>query len=218
MRRLTIWLVHRQTLWQGASAHVAGDAYTSASGHDARLMRHLLLPALHAIRDATGYISPGGLNYVCQRLNVPPADAYGVASFYALFSLEPTPPVVAHVCDDIACRINGALGLCDALAERLGPEGHPHDGSGATWHRSPCLGMCERAPAVLIQRAGEGMDDESIGPATFDQVVDAIERGPTTPEPDVLQGSPWAPQTQVPSARRELRLLRRIRAGRSGEH
>src|SRR5581483_7967941 len=55
-------------------------------GGAARSRRHLLLPSLHALQDSVGFISEGGLNYVCQRISVAPADAYGVASFYALFS------------------------------------------------------------------------------------------------------------------------------------
>ena len=82
-------------------------ATSAHGGHAARAQRHLLLPALHALQERVGWISPGALNYVCQRLTVPPADAYGVATFYALFSLEPRPPRVVHVCDDIACRCRG---------------------------------------------------------------------------------------------------------------
>ena len=48
-------------------------------------------------------LSPEALDYLCQRLAIPPAEAYGVATFYALFSVSPQPPVVAHVCDDLAC-------------------------------------------------------------------------------------------------------------------
>src|SRR6185503_18684992 len=67
--------------------------------------RTLLLPALHALQGAVGWISEGGLNYVCERLTVPPAEAYGVATFYAMFSVEPRPASVIHVCDDLACRL-----------------------------------------------------------------------------------------------------------------
>ena len=49
--------------------------------------RHLLLPGLHAIAERCGWVSAGALGYLCQRLHVPPAEAYGVASFYALFAL-----------------------------------------------------------------------------------------------------------------------------------
>ena len=78
-------------------------------------------PALHAVHEHIGWISPGALNYVCQRLTVPPADAYGVATFYALFSLEWRPPRVVHVCDDIACRCHGSDELIAELEERSAP-------------------------------------------------------------------------------------------------
>ena len=76
--------------------------------------RTSLLPVLHALQARVGWISEGGLNYACERLSVPPAEAYGVATFYAMFSVEPQPATVLHVCDDLACRIRGG----DAMAER----------------------------------------------------------------------------------------------------
>ena len=81
---------------------------TSESGHRTSGRRHLLLPVLHAIHGRIGWISPGALNYACLRLDVPPAEAYGVADFYDMFSLARQPPVVARVCDDIACQAKGA--------------------------------------------------------------------------------------------------------------
>ena len=56
--------------------------------------RHLLLPALHAVHDAVGWISRGAVDEIARRLDVAPADVYGVASFYARFSLEERPPRV----------------------------------------------------------------------------------------------------------------------------
>ncbi len=87
--------------------------------------RHLLLPALQAVQSGIGWISEGALNYVCERLTVPPADAYGVATFYALLSTTPRPRRVLHVCDDIACRVQGRRqGLRSARAHR-GPRASP---------------------------------------------------------------------------------------------
>ena len=68
---------------------------TSLSAGTRRAQRHLLLPALHAVQSRVGWISEGALNYICERLTVPPADAWGVATFYALFSTEPRPPARA---------------------------------------------------------------------------------------------------------------------------
>jgi NADH-quinone oxidoreductase subunit F len=156
--------------------------------------RDLLLPALHSLQGRSGWISPGGLNYVCERLNVPPADAFGVASFYAMLSVEPRPSRRIHVCDDIACRGAGSEELCAALERRLGPEGK------GAWHRSPCLGQCERAPAALVQAAGEPSREWTLAPANPDAVALALSRGaPSGPTP-----RPLVPET------RGLRLLRRV--------
>ena len=75
--------------------------------------RTLLLPVLHALQARAGWISEGGLNYACERLSVPPAEAYGVATFYAMFSVQPQPATVVHVCDDLACRIRGGSEIAE---------------------------------------------------------------------------------------------------------
>jgi NADH-quinone oxidoreductase subunit F len=110
-------------------------------GSELRRQRHLLLPALHGVNDYVGWISKGALAYICARLSIPPAEAYGVATFYKLFSLEPQPRRVTHVCDDIACMVNGAQATA---AEASCPPRRP----------SPCLGMCDHAPAMLVTNAG----------------------------------------------------------------
>ena len=133
-----------------------------------RTRRHLLLPALRAAQRRVGWVTEGALGYVCRRLEIPPAEAYGVATFYALIALDERPADVLHVCTDLSCRLAGY----DEL-----PEGA---------HPSPCLGLCERAPAALRTIAGEEPREIQI-PAT----------GPPLPQ----QGQPG------------LRLLRRIADG-----
>ena len=132
-----------------------------------RTRRHLLLPALRAAQLRVGFVSEGALGYASRRLSVPPADAFGVASFYALLALEERPADVTHVCTDLSCALKGA---------QVAPGEHA----------SPCLGLCERAPAAYRVIAG--------------------------PEPQELQlpeSGPPLPQAGDPS----LRLLRRIGAG-----
>jgi NADH-quinone oxidoreductase subunit F len=142
-----------ESLWEGGT-RVAQDDHLAYGGRAARSRRHLLLPVLHALQDNIGWVSRGALEYACRRLSVPPADAYGVASFYARFALEERPSVAVHVCDDIACKCAGADDLCKALEDGFGPAGSPGPGGSAAWYRSPCLGLCDRAPAVLVERAG----------------------------------------------------------------
>src|SRR5438105_69049 len=78
-----------------------------------RTRRNLLLPALRAAQRRVGWVTPGALGYASRRLDVPPADAYGVATFYALLALEERPPEVLHVCTDLSCRLAGATTVPD---------------------------------------------------------------------------------------------------------
>ena len=142
--------------WVGAVDRSAHELRVVRGGADARSKRHLLLPALNAVQADIGWISRGALDYICKRLSVPPAEAYGVASFYALLAIEERPPRVAHVCDDIVCRNNGAMELMAGLEGELGPTGSDVDGT--TWMPSPCLGQCDQAPAAYFQLAGERDD------------------------------------------------------------
>ncbi|HZB79440.1 MAG TPA: NAD(P)H-dependent oxidoreductase subunit E, partial [Actinomycetota bacterium] len=190
-----------ETGWEGGRQRSAPDLRVVRSGREARDQRHLLLPTLHALQAGVGWISRGGLNYVSQRLSVPPAETYGVATFYAMFSVEERPANVVHVCDDLACRGAGGLALCEELERDAAPEGT--DAGGWTWVRSPCLGMCEQAPAVFAQRAGR--PEVALGGATR-STVDAI----VAPDSAVVcAGGVGAPQTLAPEGRDRLRLLTR---------
>ncbi|MFL6193210.1 MAG: NAD(P)H-dependent oxidoreductase subunit E [Thermoanaerobaculia bacterium] len=155
-------------------------------------LRQYLLPVLHALQDRVGWISPGGLNHACRLLDVPPADAFGVADFYALFQTRPHPPAALHVCDDIACMARGAGALCDELTSVLGPAGTSPDGRVA-WHRSPCLGLCERAPAALIVEAGDPPRSQAVAPATGPMLPAALAGEPIAP-PDLALSVPQAGQ------------------------
>ncbi len=168
--------------------------------------RHLLLPALHAAQAQAGWISPGALNHICARLSVPPAEGFGVASFYAMFATKRRAPRTVHVCDDIACRTKGAEAVCRSLEARFGPAGQDASGvnGAATWVRSPCLGLCEQAPAALVQRAGDARGDEAMAAATLEDLVLAVESGDARAAQRTV-----VPQTDAPRDP-ALRLLRRV--------
>ena len=187
--------------WEGATERSARDERVARGGHAARARRHLLLPTLHAVQARAGWISRGALNYICQRLTIPPAEAYGVATFYALFSLEPQPPVVAHVCTDVACIARGSADLVADLERTVGAEGeHPGNGQ-AIWLESPCLGVCERAPAVMVTEAGDVPRERTVAPARAPDIASMLSGG----------DAPAEPPPSVPQAGEEsLRLLRRV--------
>jgi NADH-quinone oxidoreductase subunit F len=189
--------------WEGGTrdAAVDGRVAVGRGAHGAKARRDLLLPALHAVQEHAGWISPGALNYVCRRLTVPPADAYGVATFYALFSLDWRPPRVVHVCEDVACRCHGADDLIGELELRFGPEGSAGPDASATWFRSPCLGQCDRAPAALVTESGEHPAEQVLAPVGIDAVMGALAGAPVAGRPVTV-----LPQQGDPA----LRLLRRV--------
>ena len=145
--------------------HVAHGGF-----HLAKRQRHLLLPVLLSVQDAVGWVSQGALSYLSEQLAIPPADAYGVATFYALISTEEAPERLVHVCDDIACLLAGADDITRSLQQERGPA---HSGDERGWAPSPCLGQCELAPAAFIQHAGRPSETAvQITPAIAAELVD----------------------------------------------
>ena len=118
-----------------------------------------------------------------------------MATFYALFSLEPQPPVVAHICTDVACIAGGSDKLCADLESRIGPEGQ-HAGNGqAIWLESPCLGVCERAPAAMVTVAGENPEGTRWPPPrrmTSRRCCPVATRRPRAAAEDSADGGPGA--------------------------
>jgi NADH-quinone oxidoreductase subunit F len=187
--------------------HLTADQPTEAerSAVDGEVVegsRDRLLPVLHAIQARIGHITPGAVNYIAQRLDVAPAEIHGVASFYGMFALTPRARIVAHVCDDIACLARGAAAICSELEKIPMP-------ASAAWQRSPCLGLCERAPAALVIAADETPRERVLAPASADALKSLIgdaSKGSLPAQPDVLNPAVSVPQTGQP----QLRLLRRI--------
>ncbi len=224
--------------WDGGERGSTYDAHVAHTGHEVRARRHLLLPALQALQSRVGWISETGLDYVCTRLDVPPAEAWSVATFYALLSTTPRAPRVLHVCDDVACKCRGANELVAHLEQTVGPA-HAHGPagdhveipSGATvWMRSPCLGLCDHAPAAFLQEAGQPSREELIGeltPAQANDILSARAGRRAAMRSSGMYAMQWLadaepmmtetqtlrlPQTETTQPSSELRLLRRIDA------
>jgi NADH-quinone oxidoreductase subunit F len=189
--------------WVGGPRRPGVDGTSARGGHAIRARRSQLLPALHAVQDRVGWISQPALNYISRRLAVPPAEAYGVATFYALYATRPRPPVVAHVCDDIACRIAGAERICDDLGRTLGPADTVTRDGRVGWLRSPCLGLCDLAPAALVTGAGEVTTRQAIAPADAAAVLARLE-APASGAPRTV------PAPTVPAPPGGGRLLGRV--------
>lgn len=121
-----------------------------------QLGRSGLLPALHAAQKIYGWLPESVVAEVAKSLRVPLADVHGVIEFYALFYNEPLGRKVIRVCTDQACALKDADGLLTKLCKQHDVEPHHTTGDlSLTIEPSPCLGMCELAPAVWTMNDGQ---------------------------------------------------------------
>jgi NADH-quinone oxidoreductase subunit F len=120
------------------------------------LGRSGLLPALHAAQKVYGWLPEEVSAEVARSLRVPLADVHGVIEFYSLFYNEPVGKKVIRVCTDQACALKNGRGTLDHLCYHHGIEpGQTTAGGAVTIESSPCLGLCDLAPAVLTEDRGQ---------------------------------------------------------------
>lgn len=132
--------------------------------------RDALLPALWDVQTAFGYISPNHVQQISHCLRVPEADIYGVIGFYTLFHEQPTGRRIIRVCSDPSCALAGADAVLHGLCARLGiDEGETTSDGEVTLEHSPCLGMCDFAPAALGSERGAA--DTALPRVTVDSLL-----------------------------------------------
>lgn len=145
------------------------------------LGRSGLLPALHAAHQLYGWVSEPVAAEIAKALRVPLADVHGVIEFYSLFYNVPTSKRVIRVCTDVACALKDANGILNRLCARHGLEPHqtPEDLS-LTIEPSPCLGLCEHAPAVWETGSGQSSvtGDDRVTHVSFDRRPPSAVGGP----------------------------------------
>ena len=140
--------------------------------------RDLLIEHLHLIQDHFGHIAARHLAALAELMNIPQAEAYEVASFYAHFDLvkenqTPPPALTVRVCDSLSCQLQDAQALLDHLKGAC-------DSAQVRVLRAPCMGRCEQAPVAEVGH-------NHLGRATGDTVLEAINSGHIHPSrPDAL--------------------------------
>lgn len=110
-----------------------------------------LLPALHMVQHAYGWVPPQAMEEIAAALNVQPADVLDTASFYEEYWLRPKGRHLVSVCRSIACEFCGQPALTDAIKAHLNIDvGETTDDGEWTLIELECLGACGGAPALLI--------------------------------------------------------------------
>ena len=128
------------------------------------LGRSGLLPALHAAQKIYGWISEPVAGEIARALKIPLADIHGVIEFYSLFYNQPVGKRIIRVCTDQACALKGADEVLDHLCSHHGlAPGETKTDLSLTIESSPCLGLCEQAPAALVNEEAETQIDLEKG-------------------------------------------------------
>ncbi|MBN2643727.1 MAG: NAD(P)H-dependent oxidoreductase subunit E [Victivallales bacterium] len=129
-----------------------------------------LIPILQEVQEEYKYLSKDIISYVATSLNVPPAQVYGVATFYAHFALEPKGKYIFKLCDGTACHVKKSHSILNALYAKLGlsQDKQTTDDMVFTVETVSCLGACGLAPVMLV-------NDDVYGQVTPEQAVGIID-------------------------------------------
>ena len=128
--------------------------------------REALIPCLDAAQRWQHCVSREVAAFLSRETNISLAEVYGVATFYHMLSERPLGKNVIRVCDCLTCHVKGGPAILEALKEELGVEigGTTKDGK-VTLLDSPCMGLCDIAPAIMV-------NDQAYGDLTPNRVKD----------------------------------------------
>jgi formate dehydrogenase subunit gamma len=131
-----------------------------------------LLPLLHAVQEAIGYIPPAVVPLIAQGLNLSRAEVHGVITYYHFFRSEAPGRQVVQVCRAESCQARGAEALLAHAEQRLGCASHHTRADGAvTLEPVYCLGLCAMSPAIMV---GDKLHAR-MTPQKFDRLVEQLE-------------------------------------------
>jgi NADH-quinone oxidoreductase, E subunit len=133
-----------------------------------------LLPLLHLVQSVDGYVSPDGIEFCAQTLDITTAEVSAVATFYTQYKRRPNGEYTVGVCTNTLCAIMGGDEIFRSLSEKLGV-GHDEtteDGK-ITLERIECNAACDYAPVMMIN--WEFFDNQT--PESAAEIVDKLRRG-----------------------------------------
>lgn len=127
-----------------------------------------LLPILHGVQDALGYVPADAVPEIAGALNLSRAEVHGVVSYYHYFRDQPAARHLVQVCRAEACQAMGAEALLAHAELRLGCAAHGHSpGGDVAVEPAYCLGLCALSPAIDI----DGQRHARVTPERFDALL-----------------------------------------------
>lgn len=122
-----------------------------------------LLPILHAIQEAFGYVPEAAVPQIAAALTLSKAEVHGVISFYHDFREKPAGRHVLKLCRAEACQTVGADAVADRIKKALGIDWHETTADGrVTLEPVFCLGLCACGPAAMVDGRLVGRVDEGV--------------------------------------------------------
>ncbi len=112
-----------------------------------------LIAILQKVQEVYRYLPEDAMIYIGTKIEgLSPATVFGVATFYAQFSLEPKGKYEIKVCDGTACHVRGSMPVLNAIRAKLDmPQGKLTSDNGLfSLETVSCLGACGLAPVVVI--------------------------------------------------------------------
>ena len=128
-----------------------------------------LLPILHDIQDALGYIPPDAVAQIANALNLSRAEVHGVITFYHHFRATPPARHTIQICCAEACQSMGSERLVQHAEKKLAHR----EQSEYELHPVYCLGLCATSPAMMI----DGQSHARVTPEKFDKLIQKLGSG-----------------------------------------
>lgn len=131
-----------------------------------------LIPILQEVQAVYKYLSKDMISYVATSIGVPPSRVYGVATFYAHFSMQPKGKYLIKLCDGTACHVKKSHSVLNALYEKLNlsADKRTTDDLLFTVETVSCLGACGLAPVMLVNEDVHGQITPEKAIALIDQI------------------------------------------------
>ncbi|MBN1553945.1 MAG: NAD(P)H-dependent oxidoreductase subunit E [Phycisphaerae bacterium] len=151
---------------------------SQACGND----RSRMMDIVEAVQAKYGCVSGEAMDLIAKQVSTHRVEVESVVSFYAFLSEQPKGKVVIRLCDDIIDEMKGSESVAEAFKQELGIDfGETTPDGVITLEKTPCIGMCDQAPAALI-------NNEIITYLSSDLAREIVRKLKKNPDPKKLVG------------------------------
>jgi len=137
-----------------------------------------VMSALAIAQDEKGWLATETMEFVARYLQMPPVQVYEVATFYAMYNLQPTGRHKLTICTNLPCALSGATGAAAHLKSKLGIDFNETTKDGAfTLKEGECMGACGDSPVLLVNNKRM---ESWMTPDKLDALIAELQSSPAT--------------------------------------